>query len=100
MPITKEFTIRLQDRPGTLGKLCQSLAEQNVNILAFHSCSLEKGKSVATWEEKTATSTVTADCATAWLGSSLHVKGEITVNEDLQIASRTSPSTDPSIGGS
>jgi len=45
MPTTKEFTIRLEDRPGTLGKLCQALAEQNVNILAFHSCPLEKGKS-------------------------------------------------------
>ncbi len=28
MPTTKEFTIRLEDRPGTLGKLCQALAEQ------------------------------------------------------------------------
>jgi len=45
MPTTKEFTIRLEDRPGTLGKLCQALAEQNINILAFHSCPLEKGKS-------------------------------------------------------
>src|SRR5260370_2019952 len=45
MPTTKEFTIRLEDRPGTLGKLCQALAEQSVNILAFHSCPLEKGKS-------------------------------------------------------
>ena len=27
MPTTKEFTIRLEDRPGTLGKLCQALAE-------------------------------------------------------------------------
>ena len=45
MPTNKEFTIRLEDRPGTLGKLCQALAEQNVNILAFHSCPLEKGKS-------------------------------------------------------
>jgi hypothetical protein len=45
MPITKEFTIRLEDRPGTLGKLCQALAEPNINILAFHSCPLEKGKS-------------------------------------------------------
>jgi len=46
----------------------------------------------ATWEEKTAMSTdalrplgATADRATARLGSSLHVKGEITGNEDLQI---------------
>jgi hypothetical protein len=45
MPTTTEFTIRLDDRPGTLGKLCQALAEQNVNILAFHSCSIGKGKS-------------------------------------------------------
>jgi cytoskeletal protein CcmA (bactofilin family) len=46
----------------------------------------------ATWEGKTAMSTDalrplggTADRATARLGSSLHVKGEITGNEDLQI---------------
>ena len=45
MPTTKEFTIRLEDRPGTLGKLCQALAEQSVNILAFHSYPIEKGKS-------------------------------------------------------
>lgn len=45
MPTTTEFTIRLEDRHGTLGKLCQALAEQNVNILAFHSGSLGKGKS-------------------------------------------------------
>ncbi len=37
MPTNKEFTIRLEDRPGTLGKLCQALAEQSVNILAFQS---------------------------------------------------------------
>jgi hypothetical protein len=45
MPTAKEFTIRLEDRPGTLGKLCQALAEQSVNILAFQSFPLEKGKS-------------------------------------------------------
>jgi len=45
MPTTKEFTTRLEDRPGTLGKLCQALAEQNVNILAYYSCPLEKGRS-------------------------------------------------------
>ena len=44
MPITKEFTIRLEDRPGTLGKLCQSLAEQGINILAYQQFSHEKGK--------------------------------------------------------
>jgi hypothetical protein len=45
MPTTKEFTIRLEDRPGALGKLCQALAEQSVNILAFQSFPSEKGKS-------------------------------------------------------
>src|SRR5260370_26042393 len=44
MPITKEFTIRLEDRPGTLGKLCQALAEQDVNILAYQQFPHEKGK--------------------------------------------------------
>jgi hypothetical protein len=45
MPIAKEFTIRQEDKPGTLGKLCQALADQNVNILAFQSFPSEKGKS-------------------------------------------------------
>jgi hypothetical protein len=44
MPINKEFTIRLEDRPGTLGKLCQALAEQDVNILAYQQFPHEKGK--------------------------------------------------------
>ena len=44
MPITKEFTIRLEDRPGTLGKLCQTLAEQDVDILAYQQVPSEKGK--------------------------------------------------------
>src|SRR5438552_9662767 len=44
MPITKEFIIRLEDRPGTLGKLCQALAEQDINILAYQQIPHEKGK--------------------------------------------------------
>jgi hypothetical protein len=44
MPITREFTIRLEDRPGTLGKLCQTLAEQDINILAYQQFPHEKGK--------------------------------------------------------
>ena len=44
MPVNREFTIRLEDRPGTLGKVCQALADQNVNILAFQQLPLEKGK--------------------------------------------------------
>jgi hypothetical protein len=44
MPIIKEFTIRLEDRPGTLGKLCQTLAEENVNILAYQQFAHETGQ--------------------------------------------------------
>jgi hypothetical protein len=44
MPTIREFTIRLEDRPGTLGKLCQSLATENINILAYQQFSNEKGQ--------------------------------------------------------
>ena len=45
MPTTKELSIQMDDKPGTLGKICSSLADRNVNILAFDSKPLEKGKS-------------------------------------------------------
>src|SRR6266853_1293207 len=44
MPTAKEFTVSLEDRPGTLGKLCQALAEGGVNILAYQQFPREKGK--------------------------------------------------------
>lgn len=37
MPITKELTIRMDNRPGSLGTVCQTLADRGVNILAFQS---------------------------------------------------------------
>ena len=37
MPITKEFTVLIEDRPNMLGKVCQALAEGEVNILALQS---------------------------------------------------------------
>jgi hypothetical protein len=37
MPITKEFTVLLEDRPGMLGEVCQALADHEVNILALQS---------------------------------------------------------------
>jgi hypothetical protein len=37
MPITKEFTVLMEDRPTTLGKVCRALAERGVNILALQS---------------------------------------------------------------
>ncbi len=41
MPTTKEFAIRMEDRPGTLGKLCRALADRGVNILALQSIPYE-----------------------------------------------------------
>ena len=37
MPTSKEFTIKMEDLPGTLGKVCRTLADRGVNILAFQS---------------------------------------------------------------
>jgi hypothetical protein len=37
MPVTKEFTVLMEDRPSTLGKVCQALAERGLNILALQS---------------------------------------------------------------
>lgn len=34
MPTTKEFTLTMEDKPGTLGKICRALADRNVNIIA------------------------------------------------------------------
>ena len=46
MPTNKEFTIRMEDRPGTLGKVSKALADQQVNIVAFQSFpSTAKGES-------------------------------------------------------
>jgi hypothetical protein len=44
MPTAKEFAISLEDRPGTLGKLCQALGTEGVNILAYQQFPHEKGK--------------------------------------------------------
>lgn len=35
MPISKELTIRIEDKPGTLAQCCRVLAERDVNVLAF-----------------------------------------------------------------
>ena len=45
MPTVKEFTLSIEDRPGTLGKICRALADRNVNIVAAQSFS-SSGKSV------------------------------------------------------
>jgi hypothetical protein len=45
MPVTKEFTVLMEDRPSTLGKICRALADREVNILALQSFPIG-GKSV------------------------------------------------------
>lgn len=45
MATAREFAIRMEDRPGTLGKLSQRLADREVNILALQSFPFE-GKSL------------------------------------------------------
>lgn len=37
MPTAKELAVLMEDRPGTLGKVCRALADRSVNILAFQS---------------------------------------------------------------
>ena len=50
MPTAKELTIRIEDRPGTLGKACRALADHGVNIVAFQSVRSEgKGLCVSWW---------------------------------------------------
>jgi hypothetical protein len=42
MPINKELTIRMDNRPGSLGTVCRALADRGMNILAFQSIPSEK----------------------------------------------------------
>ena len=37
MPVTKEFTVLMENRPSILGRICQALADHEVNILALES---------------------------------------------------------------
>lgn len=42
MPIATELTIRMENRPGSLGKVCRELSERGINILAFQSIPSDK----------------------------------------------------------
>lgn len=46
MPRAKEFTVKIEDKPGALGKCFLALAERGVNILALQSF-VEEGESLA-----------------------------------------------------
>jgi len=42
MPITRELSIQIENRPGTLAKVCQALAGRGVNIVAFQASTAER----------------------------------------------------------
>jgi len=46
MPIAKELNIQLENRPGALAKVCRTLADRNVNILAFQASTAERRSQV------------------------------------------------------
>jgi len=46
MPAVREFNIQLQNRPGTLAKVCKALADRGVNILAFQASTAERRSQV------------------------------------------------------
>lgn len=46
MPKAKEFTVKIEDKPGALGKCFLALAERGVNVIGFQSY-VEEGESVA-----------------------------------------------------
>ena len=35
MPVNNEFTLQIENHPGTLGKICQAFADKGLNVLAF-----------------------------------------------------------------
>jgi hypothetical protein len=45
MPTVKEFNLSIEDKPGTLARICRALADRNVNIVAAQAFS-SSGKSV------------------------------------------------------
>jgi hypothetical protein len=42
MPIATELTIRMENRPGSLGKVCRELSDRGINIMAFQSIPSDK----------------------------------------------------------
>ena len=42
MPIAREFTIRMENRAGSLGRVCRGLADSGVSIMAFQSIPADK----------------------------------------------------------
>ena len=70
MPVSNEFTVLMDDTPGTLGRVCRALADRNVNILGLHSFPIG-GKAVTRFvvdnptDAKTAIDTERVTCSEA-----------------------------------
>ena len=90
MPASKEFAILMEDRPGTLGKICRSLADRNVSILAFQSVPLG-GKSLVRLfvdNPSTATDVLTAERVMYSEEEIAHVKAANKAGELARLAAR------------
>ena len=61
MPMAREFTIQLEDRPGTLGKLCRALGDRKVNILAFQASPSERRSQLRLVVDNPATAKIALD---------------------------------------
>lgn len=61
VPIARELTIRMDNRPGSLGKVCRTLADRGVNILALQSIPSEKTILVCIVVDKTAAAEAVLD---------------------------------------
>jgi hypothetical protein len=46
MSFATEFTIQMQNQPGTLGEVCRALADHDVNIIGFQSNPESQGRSL------------------------------------------------------
>ncbi len=46
MAFATEFTIQIDDQPGTLAEVCRELADRDVNIIGFQSNPVTEGKSL------------------------------------------------------
>ena len=60
MSSVTEFTIQMEDQPGTLGELCRALADRDVNIIGFQSNPGSQGRSLVhvVTDNRTATKAV------------------------------------------
>lgn len=90
MPVAKELTVFLEDRAGTLGKVCRALADRGVNILALHSFPIG-GKSVTRFivdNPEAAQSALDGERLTLTMGDVLLLKLANRPGEIARVASR------------